>query len=214
MSISIADIKNALWSTAAAARLKAYLDELAISYGAATDITNMAAGDSRAAGTSPKVARADHKHGAPANATTSAAGLMSAADKTKSDAVTTANLPSADEKAALAGTSGTAPSVSNKLVDSADSRLLAAANLAKVISNVATIAQGANSVAVTLPADYTDKPVVALFKTPGAGISATAIGYLAASISGTTLTIEHISKDNVAINLQNAQQVYYIIDAR
>lgn len=58
-----------------------------------------------------------------ADATTSASGFLSASDKVKLNAVTTANLPSADEKAALAGTSGTAPSGTNKLVDAADSRL-------------------------------------------------------------------------------------------
>jgi hypothetical protein len=51
-------------------------------------------------------------------ATTGAAGSMSAADKTKLDAVTTANIPSAGEKSALAGTSGT-PGSGNKYVTEA-----------------------------------------------------------------------------------------------
>lgn len=46
-------------------------------------------------------------------ATTGDGGAMSAADKTKLDAVTVPNIPTADEKAALAGTGGTPPSTSN-----------------------------------------------------------------------------------------------------
>lgn len=310
MSISIADIKNALWSTAAAARLKTYLDSLIIVLGGNGDISTQAAGDSAAGGSSAKVARADHKHGFPSTMPPTAhasahvtgggdviaaavsggnAGLMTGADKLKLDGLTaimiikgdlacagnpnypagtvgdahyvssaglvgggagvaveigdtivcktdnaggdqaavgadwfvlehnidSTTLPTANQKAALAGTSGTAPSASNKLVDDADTRLLAAANLAKVISNVATIAQGANSVAVAMGSGaYDGKPVVAMFKTPSLAITMGASGYLAGSIVFGTLTIEHIGKDNVASVLANAQDVYYIIDGR
>lgn len=44
-------------------------------------------------------------------------------DGTKLDTITVANIPTANEKAALVGTSGTATSGSNKLVDNADTRL-------------------------------------------------------------------------------------------
>lgn len=50
------------------------------------------------------------------------AGFMSAADKSKLDAVTVANIPSTTEKAALVGTDGT-PSGTNKYVTDSDPRL-------------------------------------------------------------------------------------------
>jgi hypothetical protein len=57
-------------------------------------------------------------------ATALAAGSMSATDFAKLASITVANIPSADEKAAIVGTSGTPVSVSNKLVDNADTRLV------------------------------------------------------------------------------------------
>lgn len=72
----------------------------------------------------PSTHAASHKGGgsdAIDIATGALSGLLSAADKTKLDAVTTANIPSAGEKAALAGTSG-APGAGNKYVTDADAR--------------------------------------------------------------------------------------------
>ena len=51
------------------------------------------------------------------------AGFMSASDKTKLDSVTVANIPTANEKAALVGTSGNSPTTTNRFVDNLDSRL-------------------------------------------------------------------------------------------
>ena len=51
-------------------------------------------------------------------ATTTVQGLMSAADKVKADATTPEHIPTADQKAALAGTSG-APSEANRYVTEA-----------------------------------------------------------------------------------------------
>jgi len=89
MSVTAKDIKNAGdGSTAAAQRVADAINAGSNpSYAAVGDITNMAAGDTKAAGTSATAARGDHKHGAPANATGSVAGMMSAADKTKLDAI-------------------------------------------------------------------------------------------------------------------------------
>lgn len=88
-----------------------------------------------AAGSGTAASKDDHVHahgnqlgGAlHANAVASgAAGFLSGTDKAKLDSITTANIPSADEKAALAGTSGT-PSGSNKYVTGDDTRLASVA---------------------------------------------------------------------------------------
>lgn len=72
----------------------------------------------------PSVHAASHKGGgsdAIDIATGALAGLESAADKTKLDSITVANVPSAGEKAALAGTDGV-PGAGNKYVTDSDAR--------------------------------------------------------------------------------------------
>lgn len=82
-----------------------------------------------APGISTQVSRGDHVHGHGnlaggafhAAASGASAGFMSTTDKDKLDSVTVANIPTVDEKAALAGTSG-APGDGNRYVTNADSR--------------------------------------------------------------------------------------------
>lgn len=96
-----------------------------------SDLTPLSGGTAHP-GVQNVASRGDHRHahGIIAGGNThalaianGAAGYISGADKAKVDSITVANLTSADEKAALVGTSGTAPSGSNKFVDDADSRL-------------------------------------------------------------------------------------------
>ena len=75
----------------------------------------------------PQAHAASHVSGADqiadATATGPVHGLMPGADKTKLDSITVANIPSAGEKAALAGTDGS-PSGANKFVTNSDPRLV------------------------------------------------------------------------------------------
>lgn len=96
-----------------------------VAYGSVSDV-----GTVTSDGTSAAVARADHVHAhgdkgggtLHAEVTSSTAGFMSAADKTKLDLVDPALIPTAGQKDALAGTSGT-PGSSNQYVTNADARM-------------------------------------------------------------------------------------------
>lgn len=68
---------------------KSKLDAIASGAAALGSTAGTALAASGAAGTATTAARSDHVHPLPANATTTAAGLLSAADKTKLDTVTT-----------------------------------------------------------------------------------------------------------------------------
>jgi hypothetical protein len=113
---------------------------------------------SAAVGTEQAAAHGDHAHAHGNQAggvlhaevvASGAAGFMRGDDKAKVDAITVANIPTANEKAALVGTSGTAPSASNKLVDNADSRLT---NTRTPTTHASThISTGSDAIPIAVP---------------------------------------------------------------
>jgi predicted RecA/RadA family phage recombinase len=82
--------------------------------------------------------------------------------------------------------------------------------LPKNISGTVTLASGGSTGTATVPAGLAGKNVLIALKA-AAGAIAAAVPAFRASISGTTLTVTSVDKDNVATNVSSNVTVTYLI---